>query len=224
MIVALILVLAVWGFIEIADAVKEGQTQHFDEWAVKSLRKPGDPNAPIGPAWVGEVARDFTALGGVAVLSLMTLAVVVFLWLREKYRALWLVLIATVGGQVLSTGLKHIYHRPRPNLVAHLSSVYTTSFPSGHSMLSAVVYLTLGSLLASLVKERRLKFYFIGVAMTLTGLVGVSRVFMGVHYPTDVLAGWAAGLAWALMCWLLSRWLQRRGAVEKEIDQGPKSE
>ena len=220
LIVALLLVLMVWGFIAIADAVKEGETQRFDNWAVKSLRKSGDPNEPIGPKWVGEVARDFTGLGGVAVLSLVTLIVAGFLWLHEKYHAMWLVLGATVGGQILSTALKHVFQRPRPQLVAHLSSVYTTSFPSGHSMLSAVVYLTLGTLLASLVKERRLKFYFVSVAMVLTGLVGISRVFMGVHYPTDVLAGWAAGLGWALLCWLASRWLQTRGRMEPGLGEG----
>lgn len=219
LIVALVLVLSMWTFIEIADAVKEGHTQRFDEWAVRSLRKPSDPNEPIGPAWVGEVARDITALGGVAVLTLVIAAVAGFLALREKYHAMWLVLGATTSGLCVSSALKHVYQRPRPNLVAHLSQVYTTSFPSGHSMLSAVVYLTLGALLASFVRQRRLKFYFIAVAMAVTGLVGISRVFMGVHYPTDVLAGWSAGLAWALVCWLVSRYLQRRGAVEKNLEE-----
>jgi undecaprenyl-diphosphatase len=198
--------------------VREGSTQRFDDWAIRALRKANDPNEPIGPKWLAEVGRDITALGGIAVLMLITAAVVGFLWLREKYGAMWLVLIATFGGLGISSVLKHIFRRPRPILVAHLSAVYTTSFPSGHSMLSAVVYLTLGTLLASLVKERRLKFYFLLVAMTLTFLVGVSRVFMGVHYPTDVLAGWSAGLVWALICWLAARHLQRRGAVEKDID------
>jgi undecaprenyl-diphosphatase len=218
LIAALVVVLAVWAFIAIADAVKEGHTQRFDDWAIRSLRKPHDLSEPIGPSWVEEAARDVTALGGVVVLTLVTCAVAGFLWLREKYHALWLVIIATVGGQLLSTALKHVFNRPRPQLVAHLSRVYTTSFPSGHSMLSAVVYLTLGTLLASFVEERRLKFYFLSVAMFLTFIVGVSRVFMGVHYPTDVLAGWSAGLAWALVCWMVSRWLQRRGVVEKHLD------
>ena len=216
----LCIVVGVWAFIGIADEVKEGSTQHFDEWAIRALRKPSDLNEPIGPPWVSEVARDLTVLGGVTVLALVIAAVVGFLWLRETYGAMWFVLIATIGGLVLSTILKHLYNRPRPNLVAHLSQVYTTSFPSGHSMLSAVVYLTLGTLLANFVRERRLKFYLVSVALTLTFLVGVSRVFMGVHYPTDVLAGWSAGLTWALLCWLVARYLQRRGAVEKDIAEG----
>lgn len=218
LVAALLIVLAIWAFIAIADAVKEGHTQRFDDWAIRALRKPNDPAETIGPSWMQEAARDVTALGGVVVLTLVTCAVAGYLWLRERYHALWLVLIATVGGQLLSTALKHVFHRPRPQLVAHLSRVYTTSFPSGHSMLSAVVYLTLGTLLASFVDERRLKFYFVSVAMFLTLIVGVSRVFMGVHYPTDVLAGWSAGLAWALVCWLISIRLQRQGAVEHGLD------
>lgn len=217
LVAALLVVLGAWVFIFVADEVKEGSTQRFDDWAIRALRRADDPNQPIGPTWLAEVARDLTGLGGVAVLTLVTAAVVGFLWLREKYGAMWLVLIATFGGFVLSSILKHAYHRPRPNLVAHLSAVYTTSFPSGHSMLSAVVYMTLGTLLANFVTERRVKFYFVSVAMVLTFLVGVSRVFMGVHYPTDVLAGWSAGLAWALLCWMAARYLQRRGAVEKDI-------
>jgi undecaprenyl-diphosphatase len=224
LIAALFVVLGVWAFIGIADEVKEGGTQRFDEWVVRSLRKPSDPAETRGPRWIGEVARDFTGLGGVAVLSLVTAAVVGFLGLREKYGAMWLVLSATVGGLVISSLLKHVYDRPRPQLVPHLSVVYTTSFPSGHSMLSATVYLTLGALLASFMRERRIKFYFVSVAMVLTFLVGVSRVFMGVHYPTDVLAGWAAGLSWALLCWIVARALQRRGAVEGDLSTpGPEA-
>jgi undecaprenyl-diphosphatase len=81
--------------------------------------------------------------------------------------------------------------------------------------MSAVVYLTLGALLARLADQRRVKLYFLAVAALLTLLVGLSRVYLGVHYPTDVLAGWSAGLVWATLCWLAARSLQRRGAVER---------
>jgi undecaprenyl-diphosphatase len=118
---------------------------------------------------------------------------------------------------LLSTLLKDVFDRPRPSVVPHLSYVATSSFPSGHSLMAAVVYLTLGSLLARLVQSARLKLYFLSVAVVLACLVGMSRVYLGVHYPTDVLAGWAAGLAWAVLCWLLARYLQQRGAVEKPM-------
>jgi undecaprenyl-diphosphatase len=131
---------------------------------------------------------------------------------------MWLVLISTAGGLLLSGVLKWAVARDRPELVPHLSATYTSSFPSGHSMMSAVVYLTLGSLLARLASEWRVKIYCIGAALLVSGLVGVSRVYMGVHYPTDVLAGWTAGLAWASLCWLVARYLQGRGTVERAGD------
>lgn len=216
----LLMVVAVWGFIELADEVSDGDTARFDDWAVRALRHADDPSQPLGPRWLWEVGRDITALGGIAVLSLLTAAVVGFLWLRRMYGAMTLVLAATLGGTVMSLVLKQFFERPRPELVPHLSHVYTSSFPSGHAMLSATVYLTLGTLLGQFVQGFHIKAYFLFVAMVLTALVGASRVYMGVHYPTDVLAGWAAGLAWALACWLVARWLQKQGAVEPELDMG----
>jgi undecaprenyl-diphosphatase len=125
------------------------------------------------------------------------------------------VLVSIVGGLLLSSGLKAMVSRPRPDVVPHLSIVYTSSFPSGHSMLSAVVYLTLGSLLAATTQQTVLRIYVLAVAVLLSVIVGVSRVYLGVHYPTDVLAGWVAGLGWALLCWLVARWMQRRRKVEQ---------
>lgn len=228
LIVALLAVGGVWTFVEIAGEVIEGDTQKFDEWAVRALRmpdpdaKPGEqrPQVPLGPKWLREVGRDMTALGGLAVLFLVTLGVAGYLLMVRKYHAMWLVLIATGGGLLGSTLLKMVFDRPRPG-VAHFSYVMTSSFPSGHAMLAAVVYLTLGSLLTRLVPERHVKVYLIVVALLLTFLVGISRVYMGVHYPTDVLAGWSAGLVWALLCWLVARYLQLRGAVEKDTEKMP---
>jgi undecaprenyl-diphosphatase len=128
---------------------------------------------------------------------------------------MWLLIAATLGGCTVSLLLKHAFDRPRPQLVPHLSIVHTSSFPSGHSMLAAAVYLTLGALLGQFVHERVLKAYFLIVAIALTVLVGLSRVYMGVHYPTDVLTGWTGGLAWALICWLIARFMQRRHIVEE---------
>ena len=212
----LVLVASIWLFIELADEVAEGSTMKFDEWAIRVLRRADDPSKPMGPDWLAEVGRDLTALGGIAVLTLLTMTIAGFLWLKRMYGAMLLLLAATLGGLAASLILKSLFDRPRPQLVPHLSLVHSSSFPSGHSMLAATVYLTLGALLGQFVRQRVLKAYFLIVAVTLAMLVGVSRVYMGVHYPTDVLTGWTAGLAWALTCWLVARFLQRRHVVETE--------
>lgn len=214
--VILAAVLSTWAFFELADRVLEGGADDFDRWVVRSLREPDDPSRALGPELLAEVALEITALGSNAVLTLVTVAVVGYLWLRRRTHAIWLVLGAVVGGAIVSTLLKLGFSRPRPDVVPHLTPIRTSSFPSGHAMLSAVVWITLGALLASLEEGRRVKAYLLLVSLAITGLVGVSRVFLGVHYPTDVLAGWSAGLAWAILCWLVARWLQRKGAVEGE--------
>jgi undecaprenyl-diphosphatase len=209
-----IVVASVWLFADLADEVLEGDTRRFDEHVLWMLRDADDPATPIGPSWLAEFGRDITALGGTAVFVLMIAAVSGFLWLTEKRGAMWLVLASTIGGWLLSSLLKYFFARPRPDVVPHLADVHTASFPSGHSMMSAVVYLTLGALLTRLVARPLVKLYFLAVACLLAGLVGLSRVYLGVHYPTDVLAGWLAGLVWATLCWLVARWLQKRGQVE----------
>jgi undecaprenyl-diphosphatase len=167
---------------------------------------------------VEEAARDVTALGGYTVLTLLVAAVTGYLLIARHYPAALLVLASTLGGLLLSHLLKGVYDRPRPDLVPHLTHVSTSSFPSGHAMLSAVVYLTLGALLARLAEGWWAKLYFVGVGVVLALLVGASRVYLGVHYPTDVAAGWCAGMAWAVLCWLATRALQRRGVVEGDCD------
>jgi undecaprenyl-diphosphatase len=217
----LLIVLGTWAFIELADEVTQGATQSFDEWAIRALRRPDNPAIPIGPAWLVDVMRDITALGGFAVLTLVIVIVSGFLLLHRTYHALWLILIAVLGGELLSTALKHLIGRPRPRVVEHLAAVHNPSFPSGHSMLSAIVYLTLGVLLARLLTNWPSRIYCLAVALLLTFLVGISRIYLGVHYPTDVLAGWTAGLVWATLCWLLAQYLQRRGKVEQSLQSPP---
>jgi undecaprenyl-diphosphatase len=214
---SLCVVASTWGFVVLASEVAEGRTKTFDDRLLLALRVPGDPARPIGPDWLSETARDMTALGSTLVLMLATLGVAGFLALDRRYAAMAFVLGAVFSGWGLSVLLKAAFERPRPDLVPHLMRVYFSSFPSGHSMMSAVVYGTLGSLLSSLVTLRRLKFYFLALAAMMSGIVGVSRVYLGVHYPTDVLAGWSAGLAWATLCWLASRRLKRRGAIEASV-------
>jgi undecaprenyl-diphosphatase len=211
---------SVWAFIEMADVVMAGRTMRFDEWAVRSLRRADDLSQPIGPQWAAEFGRDLTALGGVPFLTLLTVAIAGFLWLRRMYGPMLLLLAATIGGALLSLLLKSAYDRPRPEVVPHLVLTNTSSFPSGHAMLSATVFFTLGALLGRFASERVLKAYFLLVAMVLSGLVGLSRIYMGVHYPTDVLTGWMAGLAWAVACWLVARFLQGRHLVEGDLTPG----
>ena len=203
-------------FVELADDVMEGDTGEFDRVILLSMRNSQDLSDPIGPRWVEEIGRDFTALGGNAILTLLTLAVMGFLILEGKHRMALVLVVATLGALSLSTVLKHSIDRDRPDLVPHGSVVYTASFPSGHSMLAASTYLTMAALLIRTHKNRRIKAYILLVAVITTILVGVSRVYLGVHWPTDVIAGWTAGSAWALLCWLLARWLQLHGAVESE--------
>jgi len=212
LLVALIVLFCVYLFIRLADEVKEGDTQTFDEWVLRSLRRADDPAIPVGPPWLRAAALDVTALGGVTVLMLVVVCVAGFVLLQRQYRLLCLTLLTSSGGGLLSFLLKQLIHRDRPTVVPHLREVSTPSFPSGHALLSAVVYLTLGILLAQIVPGRLAKLYCLTWAMILTVLVGSSRVYLGVHYPTDVLAGWMAGLVWALACWGIAQYVLSRRA------------
>tara|TARA_R110002020_G_scaffold218898_1_gene426758 strand:- start:2556 stop:3311 length:756 start_codon:yes stop_codon:yes gene_type:complete len=206
----------IWGFVALADEVIEGDTHSIDESLLLALRNPADLSDPIGPGWVEEMGRDFTALGGVGVLVLITLGALGYLLLARHYRAALFASIAVPGGILLSTVMKLGFDRPRPDLVPHEAMVYTASFPSGHSMMSAVTYLTLAALLIRVQPALRLKAYLLILAILLTLLVGISRVYLGVHWPTDVLAGWTAGASWAALCWIVMRWMQRHGQLEPE--------
>lgn len=204
-----------WAFVSLADEVTEGETHALDSRLLLALRDPQNPANPLGPSWVEEAARDITGLGGYAVLSIVTIATIAYLLMARKRGAALLVIVAIVGGMLLSTGLKLGFERPRPDLVPHAARVYTASFPSGHAMLSAVTYLTLGALLTRVERSRRIKAFMIGLAVFITLLVGASRVYLGVHWPSDVLAGWSVGAAWASLCWFVALQLQRHGQVER---------
>lgn len=198
-----------WGFTETMELAGDSQPHAFDTRILLAFREAGQPDNPIGPPWVEEAVRDITALGSAAVLVLFTLAVIVYLLLIRRYGSALFVLVAVGGGQVLSSLLKLGIDRPRPELVSHLAHVSTLSFPSGHAMLSAVTYLTIGSLAARVLPGQVTRIYVLSLAVVATLLVGVSRVYLGVHWPSDVLAGWCAGFAWAMLCWLAARLLQR---------------
>jgi undecaprenyl-diphosphatase len=203
----------------LAGEVLEGNTLEFDKRLLQALRKADNPSQPIGPAWLELAAFDLTALGGPTVLGLTVCAVVGFLVLQGLYRNALFVFLASMGGWLLNDVLKEFFARPRPTIVPHLRQVMSLSFPSGHALTSAAVFLTLGALLMRVAERRIVKFYCMFVAMVATLLVGVTRVYLGVHYPTDVLAGWLIGLSWALFCWLLERALERRAGLKRERAQ-----
>lgn len=213
---ALVLLGLVFVGVELAGEVLEGDTQAFDERILASLRSADDPSAPIGPRWLHGAALDMTALGSITVLGLTVAAVCGFLLLQGLRRYALFVFAASFGGWILNDLLKLAFGRPRPDIVPHLREVLTLSFPSGHAMTSAVVFLTLGALLMRLPARTVTRVYCIGIAMLATALVGASRVYLGVHYPSDVLAGWLFGLSWALLCWLIERALEYRAGLRQE--------
>jgi undecaprenyl-diphosphatase len=200
-------------FITLAGQVTEGDTQAFDTKILQSLRSPDDPSKPLGPAWMEPALEDLTAVGGSTVLVLVVLAVVGFLVLQARYRTALFIALTALSGELLNYGMKQLFHRPRPSIVPHLRAVFSTSFPSGHAMESAIVYLTLGALLMRVAESRLTKAYIMFIAALLTFLVGLSRVYLGVHYPTDVIGGWIVGFMWASVCWLVS---QRFEAIDEE--------
>ena len=195
----------VWGFLELAEDVPEGRFKRSDELILRSLRDAAHPEKPIGPGWLKDTMRDVSALGSEVVLTFAVASVVIYLLLLRRPHRAGVVALASAGGALLNSGLKSLAARPRPEVVPHLTEVISSSFPSGHSMVSAIVYLTLGVLLAKREPKRLVQIYLIVLACILSIGVGFSRVYLGVHYPTDVLAGWAAGTAWALLWAALER-------------------
>jgi undecaprenyl-diphosphatase len=204
-------------FIRLAGEVMAGDTQAFDVAIIQSLRSAADPSRPIGPAWMEGVLLDITALGSPVVLGLVVLIITGYRLLQARYTSAMMVLATSISGELLNESLKLLFERPRPSVVPHLRAVVTASFPSGHAMESAVIYLTLGALLMRVVEGRFTKAYCMAMAIFLTFIVGVSRVFLGVHYPTDVLGGWILGFLWAAVTFLVTRRFER--AVEREREQ-----
>ena len=197
-------ILLVFGLL--ADEVVEGETLAFDRTILLWFRTAGHPEIPIGPLWLQEAMRDITSIGSASLLSIVTIIAVLNLLLSGQRRLAVYVAATVVGGSVLSTVLKAIFDRPRPDIPG-APHVFTASFPSGHAALSAVVFLTLAAILSAATSSRRLKVFYVAVGTALTLLVGVSRIYEGVHYPTDVAAGWILGLAWALLCWVGAQFL-----------------
>ena len=195
----------------------EGDTRQFDEWVLSALRQPSNPEALKGPRWLKWGAEDITALGSPTVLGLTVLAVTGYLFLHGLYRNGLFIFTASVGGWVLNWVLEAALCANAADRLCRTFGRWSAPvFPSGHALTSAAVYLTLGALLMRIAEGRLAKYYCIAMAMFVTFLVGGSRVVLGVHYPTDVLAGWLIGMSWALFCWIVERLLERRSGLRRE--------
>jgi undecaprenyl-diphosphatase len=199
----------------VAEYVVQGETHDFDESVLLSLRVPGHPDQPIGPHWLSEAVRDITALGSYSVLTLLVTFVVLQLLLIGRRTTAFLVAGAVITGTIVSTVLKSLFDRPRPDLTG-VAEVFSASFPSGHSLASAVTFLTIGAVLAGTTKLTRLRVLYLGAAILLTVLVGLSRIYLGVHYPTDVIAGWCLGAAWALGFFILGNALATADTLDND--------
>ncbi len=177
----------------------------FDQWIMESLR------STLGDGMQGPMLQ-LTALGGKTVVTLVSVLVFVALWLSKERLIALKVAIASAGAGLLTFGAKLLVERPRPGLVPWLDDWVgkSFSFPSGHSLASMAVYGSLGLLLSRLAPTPAAARFARGAGIGIALLVGVSRIYLGVHYPTDVLAGWAAGLLWALACWKALWWLRER--------------
>ncbi|MCY0096241.1 phosphatase PAP2 family protein [Hoeflea ulvae] len=210
------LTLGVYAFIEIAEEMAEGEIRKFDEMLFLSLRAPGDPSTPLGPPWLQETAVEVTSIGGYPLIILTLAAVAGFFIVTRRYGAAVYAVLAVGSGALLSQTLKQYYGRPRPDLVDHMDTVHTMSFPSGHAMVTTVAYLTLASLVIGFLTDRRARIYVLAVAVFVAVIVGVSRVYLGVHWPSDVAAGWALGAAWASLSWLILHFLKHHSRVPIE--------
>ncbi|MDG2520783.1 phosphatase PAP2 family protein [Caulobacter segnis] len=197
-------------FIEIADDASEADGQRFDQFILDWLRPGADPRDALGPPWLERAMGELTALGGIAPLVLIASLAVAFLLLKRRGGSALLVALSLSGGVVISQTLKALYNRDRPPDIFRAEEVINASFPSGHAMLSTITYLTLGALLAQAMDRRRLKIFIFAAAVLIAALVGMSRVYLAVHWASDVLAGWSLGAAWAMACWLVAWLVERR--------------
>lgn len=201
--------------------VMRGQPLAFDRAVMLAMREPENMRIPEGPVWLKQAMLDVTALGGETVLTLVVVATAGFLALGRRWLTLALVVGGTLSGSWLVGVFKGLVGRTRPALIDHLVEVWSASFPSGHAANSAIVYLTIALLLMQIVPRRAERLYLLGVAVLLVGAIGISRVYLGVHFPSDVVAGWSFGALWALGWWWFGAWARVRRA---RAGRGPPSD
>ena len=173
-----------------------GQPNGFDQTVLLLFRD--DSLNLIGPHWLSVIVRDITALGSNWVLLYMMISLSAILWCSQRRLDATKILMMTVGGVAISLGLKYVFERARPDLVPHLIEVYSPSFPSGHASMSMVCFLGMAVVLSRNWAHAQARHLFIIMAIFSAVLVGVSRIMLGVHWPTDVIAGWGIGILWVL--------------------------
>ncbi len=193
--------LALLMFAALAFEARKGVVFAIDRWMLLALRRPGSPGTPIGPDWLRSSIVDLTALGGTTVLTLVTIAAAGYLIAKRASRLAPFLIAVAVSGSVFDRLLKGWLGRERPTIVPHLIEVSTQSFPSGHAMNSAVVYLTVALVLGHAAARQGVRAYLLGLAIALIACIGISRVYLGVHYPSDVLGGWLVGGSLVTLCW-----------------------
>ena len=195
---ALIAAAVCWAsFAVIVVLVLSNQLGQFDSAGLQYFRS-GPDSVPRGRPALLEAVRDWTALGGVLLRNLFAIIAIAALLLVRLRREASLLAVTILSGWVVNTLIKALVGRPRPTIVSHLAEASGSSFPSGHSFNSAVVYMGIALALAALSARRGVRWSLIAGAATLTALIALSRVWLGVHYPSDVLAGWLGGMGWAL--------------------------
>lgn len=190
-------------FQDVADDQDEEDGKASDWRILKALRKNGNPGDPIGPPWLKESLVETSALGSITVLTGVTAVTAGGLLLAGKRRHAVITASVFTGALALSEGLKNLFKRSRPPPEYRAGEVVNESFPSGHALLSAASFLSLGILFAHRTKTTALRSFAILTGAATAAAVGFSRVFLGVHWANDVVGGWAAGSAWAATCWLL---------------------
>ncbi len=198
-------------FVEVADDMAEADGQAFDLAVLHALRPyADDPGRPWGPWWLEEAAADLTSLGGISVLGLFAIIALGFLLIQKKRLSAVLMALGLLGGVALSEGLKSLFERERPPVAFQAVETLNASFPSGHALMSTVFYLTIGVMLTRAFPRRRLKAYALGCGITIALLIGLTRIYLGAHWATDVFAGWSVGAAWAMVLWLVAYVVERR--------------
>ena len=207
-------VAAVLAFLSLASEVTEGETGAFDRAILLGIRAATEGDGGWQQSLRGFML-DMTALGDPAMLAFVVLLAAGFLVAARRSRLAALLVVSTALGAMTGTLLKLVFGRARPDVVTHLVEIHSMSFPSGHAMHSAVVYLTLAAMIVRAEHGARVRGYVLGAGVLLTLLVGMSRLYLGVHWPTDVLAGWLLGAGWAFGASLVARRLQREHKVEQ---------